>query len=80
MRRLTIVCGAVVLGAVLLLLPRRPKPVPLTEQRVGLQAAPDDVFQTLSTFSDGPKVVERTAHHVIAEFPIRLGWYELTTL
>jgi hypothetical protein len=69
-----------VLGAVLLLLPRRPKPIPLTEQRVQLQAAPDDVFQRLSTFSDGPKVVERTPHHVIAEFPIRLGWYEVTTL
>lgn len=45
-----------------------------------MQAAPDDVFRALSTFNEGPKVLERTAHQVIAEFTVRFRWFELTTL
>src|SRR5438876_11350342 len=80
MRRLDLVAGVFVLAALSLLLPRRPKGVPLTEQRIQLQSAPDDVFQTLSNFDRGPKVLECTAHQLVAEFAVRVGWYELTTL
>lgn len=80
MRRVTLVLGALVLGALSLLLPRRPKAISLTQQRAHLQAAPDDVFRALSTFNDGPKVLERAAHQVIAEFTVRFRWYEVTTL
>jgi hypothetical protein len=80
MRRLTLVGGVLVLAVLSLLLPRRPKAIPLTKQRIQLQSAPDDVFQALSNFDRGPKVLERTARQLVAEFPVRVGRYEVTTL
>jgi hypothetical protein len=70
--------GITVLGA--LLLPRRTGVVPLSEQRIRVDADLDDVFQQLASFDAGPTVIERNGNQVIAEFPVSVGWFRVTTL
>jgi hypothetical protein len=79
-RTTVILSGVVALGALPLLLPRNPGAIALTEQQIGLEAEPDQVFQQLSSFEQGPRIVERSANQIVAEFPVRVGWYQLTTL
>jgi hypothetical protein len=77
---------AVVVGSVtaictlLLLFPRRPRAIQLTEQRIELGVDADRVFQQLTSFDQGPTIFERSGNHIIAEFPISVGWYHVTTL
>jgi hypothetical protein len=75
-----IVTGVVALGALPLLMPRNPDAIALTEQQTELEAEPDQVFQQLSSFEQGPRIVERSANQIVAAFPIRIGWYQLETL
>jgi hypothetical protein len=70
--------GITVAGA--LLLPRRPAGVPLSEQRIRVDADIDDVFKQLASFDRGPTVIERNGNQIIAEFPVRVGWLRVTTL
>jgi len=70
--------GITVLGA--LLLPRRTGVVPLSEQRIRVDADLDDVFHQLASFDAGPTVIERNGNQVIAEFPVSVGWLRVTTL
>ena len=69
--------GITVVGA--LLLPRRPAVVPLSEQRMRVDAEIDDVFQRLTSFDQGPTVIERNGNEIIAEFPVSVGWLRVTT-
>jgi hypothetical protein len=45
-----------------------------------LDADPDRVFQQLTSFDQGPRMVERSGNQIIAEFPIQAGWYRVATL
>src|SRR5260370_9603358 len=63
--------GITVVGA--LLLPRRPAVVPLSEQRMRVDAEIDEVFQRLTSFDQGPTVVERNGNELIAHFPVAVG-------
>lgn len=67
-------------AALILLLSRKPRAVQLTEQQVEVEAEPDQVFQVLTAFDEGPKIVARSAYEIIAEFPVRTGWLRLSTL
>jgi hypothetical protein len=58
----------------------RPPGVPLTRRRVRVPGPADAVYDRMAAFDDGPRVLERTADHVVAEFPVRAGWYRGTTL
>jgi len=78
-RRRLIVAGTVSIGAVFLLLPIDSRPISLGEQRVHLEAEPDRVYQQMTVFGPGPRVVERAENQVIAEFPITVGRYHVTT-
>jgi len=64
----------------LVLLPRRPAPIPLSNQRRTVDAALDEVFQQLASFEPGPTILERRGNHLIVEFPIRVGWYRTTSV
>lgn len=79
-RRELIIGGVAALGVLPLLLPRQLEPVPLSEQRVELEAEPDRVFAQPTVFGEGPRIVERSGNEMIAEFPIQMGWYRVTTL
>jgi hypothetical protein len=79
-RQTLIVVGTATLGVLPLLLPRQPDPVHLTEQQAELDADPDQVFDQLTSFDQGPRIVQRSANQIIAEFPISVGWYRVTTL
>jgi hypothetical protein len=70
--------GITLVGA--LLLPRRPAGVALSEQRMRVDADLDDVFQQLASFDHGPTVIERNGNQIIAEFPVTVGWFRVTTL
>lgn len=80
-RRQGLVAGGIAaLGPVPVLLPRRSRPVHLSAQRVELHADPEHVFELLISFEEGPRIVGRSANQIVAEFPIRVGWYQTTTL
>ena len=70
--------GIIVVGA--LVLPRRPAAILLSEQRMRVDADIDDVFQQLTSFGQGPTVIERNGNEIIAEFPVSVGWLRVTTL
>jgi hypothetical protein len=72
------IAGGITLCA--LLLPRRPAVVPLSEQRIRVDADIDDVFQHLVSFDSGPRVIEHDDNQIIAEFPVSVGWLRVTTL
>lgn len=71
--------GAFSIGAVFLLIRIDSGPISLSEQRVHVAAEPDRVYQQMTTFGQGPRVVERGDNQVIAEFPITVGRYQVTT-
>jgi len=71
--------GAFSIGAVFLLLRIDSGPISLSEQHAHLAAEPDRVYQQMTTFDQGPRVVERGENQVIAEFPITVGRYHVTT-
>jgi hypothetical protein len=58
----------------------RPPPVRLTRRRACIAGPADAVYDRMAAFDDGPRVLERTADHVIAAFPVRSGWYRGMTL
>lgn len=71
--------GALSAGTVLLLLRIDLGPIPLTEQRVVLASSPDQIYQSLTRFGPSPRIVERGDSYLIAEFPITVGRYRVTT-
>ncbi|HVC33857.1 MAG TPA: hypothetical protein VNL16_10145 [Chloroflexota bacterium] len=78
-RRRLLLGATLSIGVVFLLLQIDSGPVSLAEQHVHLAPEPDRVYQQMTTFSPGPLIVERGENQVIAEFPITVGRYHVTT-
>jgi hypothetical protein len=72
--------GGVSAGLALAILAVQPAPIHLSEREVTVSADPDRVFQQMTSFGEGgPRIVERGDNHIVAEFSVRVGFYQATT-
>src|SRR5258708_28170416 len=72
--------GGVSAGLALAILAVQPAPIHLSKREVTVSADPDRVFQQMTSFGEGgPRIVERGDNYVVAEFPVRVGFYQTRT-